>query len=312
LSAVKINIRQLEQIKVTQAQDEFHSAATLGLSRIEKNVLDLVVKGIKEDIDASSGTPAGSNTQIQFNNNGVFGADSDLTYNTVSNTLTTSTVAATNRVSTEQVEPPNGQSLDLALFGGSTSTDAATAGTAYLIGGEFANPNAGVTGTGGDVFIRGGDGPGLNSVVNGGNVTIQGGDPQNGGTFGSVDIRDIGQLLIETTDATTAPRFRIFPTTASSSVTLNINCVDDSSLATLLITGNGGINHWSIDSNGDIWPKQGQTSMEDGFLYISAAAGAPTGTPSARTGTAAMYFDNNADELYVHNGTAWIRFTPAA
>jgi hypothetical protein len=43
------------------------------------------------------GNPAGSNTQIQFNNNGEFGASSNFTFNTATNLLTvTGNVAATN------------------------------------------------------------------------------------------------------------------------------------------------------------------------------------------------------------------------
>lgn len=37
-------------------------------------------------------TPAGANTQVQFNNGGIFGADSDFTWNVTTNTLTLATV----------------------------------------------------------------------------------------------------------------------------------------------------------------------------------------------------------------------------
>jgi hypothetical protein len=48
----------------------------------------------------TNGTPAGSNTDIQFNNNGAFGASANLTYNQANNTLVTPTiVAAANGVS---------------------------------------------------------------------------------------------------------------------------------------------------------------------------------------------------------------------
>lgn len=39
---------------------------------------------------APSVSPAGSNTQVQFNNSGAFGADADFTYNSTTNVLTTS------------------------------------------------------------------------------------------------------------------------------------------------------------------------------------------------------------------------------
>ena len=42
------------------------------------------------------GTPGGSTTQVQFNNAGAFGGDSDFTYNSTTNTLTVPNITATN------------------------------------------------------------------------------------------------------------------------------------------------------------------------------------------------------------------------
>ena len=42
------------------------------------------------------GTPGGSTTQVQFNNSGAFGGDSDFTYNSTTNTLTVPNITATN------------------------------------------------------------------------------------------------------------------------------------------------------------------------------------------------------------------------
>jgi len=47
----------------------------------------------------STPTPAGSNTQIQFNNNGAIAADADLTFLTGSNTLATSNLSASVNIS---------------------------------------------------------------------------------------------------------------------------------------------------------------------------------------------------------------------
>ncbi len=45
-----------------------------------------------------NGTPGGSNTQVQFNDNGTFGADTEFTYNKSTNTLTTGNLSLTNTI----------------------------------------------------------------------------------------------------------------------------------------------------------------------------------------------------------------------
>jgi len=46
------------------------------------------------------------------------------------------------------------------------------------------------------------------------------------------------------------------------------------------------------------------TTATDGFVYIPTCAGAPTGTPTAQTGTVALVYDTTNNKLYVYN-TAW-------
>jgi hypothetical protein len=59
-----------------------------------------------------------------------------------------------------------------------------------------------------------------------------------------------------------------------------------------------------IDSSGNVRAASGTTTMTDGFFYIPAAAGAPTGTPTAIAGRVPMYYDTTNNEFYVYN-TAW-------
>jgi hypothetical protein len=61
---------------------------------------------------------------------------------------------------------------------------------------------------------------------------------------------------------------------------------------------------------GDFIGPIGGSSMIDGFVYIPAGSGAPTGTPTNVSGTnVPMYFHTNSatntDVLYIHNGTSW-------
>lgn len=46
------------------------------------------------------------------------------------------------------------------------------------------------------------------------------------------------------------------------------------------------------------------TTATDGFLYIPASAGAPTGVPTSYTGRVALHYDSTNNNLYVYNG-AW-------
>lgn len=58
-----------------------------------------------------------------------------------------------------------------------------------------------------------------------------------------------------------------------------------------------------IGANGGI-----STSATDGFLYIPAANGVPTGTPTSVTGGVPLYYDSSNDDLYIYNGS-WKKVT---
>lgn len=64
--------------------------------------------------------------------------------------------------------------------------------------------------------------------------------------------------------------------------------------AKMRITGAGNIHPLTTSS----------TTMADGFFYIPAAAGVPTGVPTAVSGQVPMYYDSTNNRFYIYNG-AW-------
>ncbi len=148
------------------------------------------------------GNPAGSNTQVQFNNDSEFGASANLTFNSSTNLLTiTGNIVATN-----------------ANLGNAATANYlfATAGSLTLANGVIA-----VSGTTGGIFSS--TLTDLNigllaNIVMGssiGNVTVQGNLTSNGGVTGTT--------LTGTLTTTAQPNITSVGTLANLSVTGNIN-----------------------------------------------------------------------------------------
>jgi hypothetical protein len=73
-----------------------------------------------------------------------------------------------------------------------------------------------------------------------------------------------------------------------------------------LVMGSGAITCVKVNTNFDVEVgNAGSTTMAAGFPYIPAAAGPPTGAPTARTGFVPLYYDTTNNRLYVRNGGTW-------
>lgn len=67
-----------------------------------------------------------------------------------------------------------------------------------------------------------------------------------------------------------------------------------------------GAKQMQIDTSGNVQVGTAAlaTTATDGFLYIPTCAGAPTGTPTAKTGLVPMIYDSTNNNFYIYNG-AW-------
>jgi len=73
-----------------------------------------------------------------------------------------------------------------------------------------------------------------------------------------------------------------------------------------LIFGSNGAERVQLDSAGNVTIGTAalSTSATDGFLYIPTCAGAPSGTPTSKTGRGPLIYDSTNNKLYFYNG-AW-------
>jgi hypothetical protein len=98
------------------------------------------------------------------------------------------------------------------------------------------------------------------------------------------------------------PVLTISTSDAASGVFININTVNGTTTSSLAFTGKNGTTMWSFTSDGDFFPRQGTTSMKEGFLFVPGGAGAPTEVPTnENTGITPLYYDEANNRLYAYN-----------
>jgi len=219
-------------------------------------------------------SPGGSDTQVQFNDGGVFGGDDGFKWDKTNNILTIGTTAVEGYIGSPSAASANTDGAALRIFAGSgdgTGTGGILTVTAGG-GGETGNGNyaaliggygGNTSGNGGASYTQGGN---ATTSGHGGNAYLAagagvGGAGKHGGHCmlqpGAVDTNgDLGQIM----------------------------CGSGSELA---------------------------TTTTGGFLCIPTCNGPPTGTPAnVQTGNVALIFDRANNKLYVYDG-GWISTTLA-
>lgn len=74
--------------------------------------------------------------------------------------------------------------------------------------------------------------------------------------------------------------------------------------ANVITASTNGSERLRVTATGNIHTPAGTTSMTNGFIYIPAAAGAPSGAATAITGTVPLYYNSTANTLHAYN-TSW-------
>ena len=138
---------------------------------------------------------AGTNTQIQFNNNGAFGASADLFFNAASGIFGAPSFVGTGTAGTLSIFGGTNQGLTLSAGSGTNATPAPGVG---LYGGNTAQLF-----NGGDVIVQGGNNTAAGAGARGGNVTISGGTSTNAAA-GTVNISNIATASATATYVPTA------------------------------------------------------------------------------------------------------------
>lgn len=170
------------------------------------------------------------------------------------------------------------------ITGTPSATTGITGSTIYVDGGIGS-----VTGDGGQVRLRGGVG-GTTSGA-GGAIMIAGGSATSGigGSInvlaGSTSAGGGGNVYISAGNGTTIPgNVYISPGTGSAEP---------------------GAVYVATGTSMAMGTLQLPTTATDGFLYLSSSAGAPTGVPTTRTGTAPIHVDSTNGRLYFYANSVW-------
>ena len=185
----------------SSSQPNITSVGTLGNLSVTSNISAgnvltdhlLYANGAAWDI---GGVPAGSNTQIQFNNDNEFGASANLTFNSITNTLTTANISAANGVfSGNSVNGKN--ALQVGVTGFTAVPNTIVQYTSNLNSASqinFQNINTGATSST-DISLTSDNGNSVNNYINMG-ITGSGWDGTQTNSLGNALTPDDGYLYV--------------------------------------------------------------------------------------------------------------------
>lgn len=284
-------------------------------------------------------TAAGSDTQVQFNDSGVLAGSADLTWDgsvlTVAGTIADSDSAA-NAGHVRFNHAGVLSSSNGFKYGFDTGVlqigeaDFAAPGTLIIgngVGSGSGDNAATLVGNSlGDLTIT----PGTSSVTIAGNLVLSGTARRIQGDFSNATVANRTIFQSSTTNGNTSVRF--MPngsgtgasttvintsdpanssygtlTVSSSVVQLSSDAVGTGTHLPLQITTQGGVvAEFSTTGNSSIGIGGLATTATDGFVYIPACAGTPTGVPTTVAGYAPMVVDSTNNKLYVYTGGAWV------
>ena len=214
------------------------------------------------------GIPAGSNTQVQFNDNSEFGASANLTFNSITNTLTTANISAANGVfSGNSVNGKN--ALQVGITGFTAVPNTIVQYTSNLNSASqinFQNINTGATSST-DISLTSDNGNSVNNYINMG-ITGSGWDGTQTNSLGNALTPDDGylyvrggNLVIGTSKIPSAVKF-IVGGSGTGNIVATINRTNVTVTGDIIASGNANI-------TGNISSTAGSLTLNTGVLAVS-------------------------------------------
>ena len=214
------------------------------------------------------GIPAGSNTQVQFNDNSEFGASANLTFNSITNTLTTANISAANGVfSGNSINGKNALQVGVTGFTAVPNTIAqytSNLNSASQI--NFQNINTGATSST-DISLTSDNGNSVNNYINMG-ITGSAWDGTQTNSLGNALTPDDGylyvrggNLVIGTSKIPSAVKF-IVGGSGTGNIVATINRTNVDVTGDIIASGNANI-------IGNISSTAGLLTLSTGILAVS-------------------------------------------